>query len=353
MSKKTTFSQLAKVARVSPATVSRLVAGSRTVDPAIRVRVEKAATKLGIDLQQKRKDASRVIAFVLANREVLHAFHSRVLVGAESYISDHGWELVFLVYRYSASVAAEDLPLPQLLTRRTPAQGVILAGVNSPNLLQALRAQHVPYSVLGNNLLLPGDSPLHCDMVWSDDVGGAADATRHLVQLGHRDIWFIGNTRFPWFMHCRDGYDRMMREAGLAPRLCEIHADGHELGYLGLKSILALGEPVTAILAGSDEVAAGAYQAIREAGLSVPNDLSVVGFNDAAATMLHPALTSVREFPEKLGRHLAEFILQRIKVPATPTQSLTIPTQLVVRNSTAAPKPASTLKRIPSSPTST
>jgi LacI family transcriptional regulator len=337
MNKKSTFSRLAKVARVSAATVSRLAAGNRSVDPAIRARVERAATKLGIDLHQKRKDAGRLIAFVLANRDVLHAFHSRVLVGAERYISDQRWELVFLVYRYSAGALADTLQLPEILTRRAPAQGVILAGVNSPNLLQALQAQDIPYSVLGNNLLR-GDPRPPCDLVWSDDVGGAADAARHLVRLGHRAIWFVGNTRFPWFMRCCDGYQRVMRNAGLEPRVCDLQSDGHELGYLGMKSIFARGEPMTAVLAGSDEVASGAYQAIREAGLSVPEDMSVVGFNDAAATFLHPALTSVREFPEKLGSHLAEFILQRIKTPTIAPRNLTIPTQLVVRNSTAAPQ---------------
>jgi len=336
MGKKPTFYALAKLAEVSPATVSRVAAGRQNIDPVIQERVRQAAAQLGIDLEKKRDEKSRILAFVLANREVMHSFHSRVLVGAENFASDHGWELVFLVYRYSPGTPAKELHLPQILNRRTPARGVILAGVSSTNLLQALAARNVPFSVLGNNLLEPAQDET-CDRVWSDDLQGGADATRHLIASGHRAIWFIGNARFPWFTRCREGYRQAMTEANLEPRLCEIHSDGHELGYLGAKSILSRQEPVTAIFAGSDEVAGGVYVALREAGLSVPGDISVVGFNDAASTLLHPALTSVREFPEKLGRHLAEFTLNRIKQPTLPPQQLTIPTQLILRDSTAAP----------------
>lgn len=336
MGKKSTFYELAKLAEVSPATVSRVAAGKQNIDPVIQERVRQAAARLGIDLEKKRDEKSRILAFVLANREVLHSFHSRVLVGAESFASDRGWELVFLVYRYSPGTPAKELHLPQILNRRTPARGVILAGVTSPNLVAALHARGVPFSLLGNNQLESGPEET-CDRVWSDDLQGACDETRHLISLGHRAIWFIGNSRFPWFTRCREGYRRAMTEANLEPRLCEIHSDRHELGYLGTKSILSRGEPVTAIFAGSDEVAGGVYMALREAGLSVPGDISVVGFNDAASTLLHPALTSVREFPEKLGRHLAEFTLNRIKQPNLPPQHLTIPTQLVIRDSAAAP----------------
>lgn len=336
MGKKSTYHELAKLAKVSPATVSRVAAGKRNVDPAIKERVHHAAAQLGVDFEKKRDEAGRIIAFILANREVLHSFHSRVLVGAESFASDHGWELVFMVYRYPAGVPAKELYLPEILNRRTPARGVILAGVNSPNLLEALRGRGVPFAVLGNNLLPQGKLE-PCDTVWSNDLQGAFDQTQYLIGLGHRHIWFIGNSRYPWFNRCGQGYRRAMTEANLEPRLCEMHSEGHELGYLAAKSILASREPVTAIFAGSDEAAGGVYAALREAGLAVPHDISVVGFNDSAAALLHPALTSVREFPEKLGCHLTEFTVNRIRCPALPAQQLTIPTQLVIRTSAAAP----------------
>ena len=119
--------------------------------------------------------------------------------------------------------------------------------------------------------------------------------------------------------------------------MIELHSDGGQLGFLGAKSILSRREPVTAIFASADEVAYGVYTALRGAGVAVPGDISVVGFNDTQGATFFPALTSVRKFPEELGRHLAEFTINRIKQPGSPLRQLVIPTQLVVRESVAAP----------------
>lgn len=334
MLKKATFKDLAEKAAVSPATVSRVAAGLTSVDPAIRQRVQEAARELGIELTRKRDEAHRLVAFVLSNRDAGNPFHARVLAGAESYLTDQGWDMLFLTFNYAADVPTEDLYLPPALQRKNHVRGLILGGVNSANLLQALQIRSIPFSVLGNNLL-SDDHLSPCDVVNSDDVQGAFEVSRHLIGQGHRDIWFIGNTRLPWFTHCGEGYQRAMLEAGLPPLLCELQSDGRELGYLGTKSILARRKKVSAIFAGSDSVASGAYTALREAGISVPDQVSVTGFSDADAACLHPPLTSVREFPEELGRHLAEFTLNRIKQPELPPQRLTIPTQLVIRQSTS------------------
>ena len=252
--------------------------------------------------------------------------------------------MLFLTFRYAPDIPTADLYLPSALQRKIPVRGLILSGVNSANLLQALQTRRIPFSVLGNNLLSQ-DHLAPYDVVNSDDVQGAFEISRHLIDQGHRDIWFIGNTHLPWFTHCGEGYQRAMTEAGLPPLRCELQSDGRELGYLATKSILARGQPVSAIFAGSDSVASGAYAALREAGLSVPDQVSVVGFSDADAACLHPPLTSVREFPEELGRHLAEFTLNRIRQPDLPPQQLTIPTQLALRESSrrvqlSPPRPA-------------
>jgi LacI family transcriptional regulator len=331
--KKITFHEVAKLAKVSPATVTRVAAGQQNVNPEVRERVFSVARSLGIDLSQKRGEAGRVIAFVLSNRDVLHPFQARVLAGAESYISANEWELVFLTYRYPQEIPAKELHLPQILRRRTPARGVILAGVNSPNVLHALRERQIPFAVLGNNLI-GGTKEEACDLVYSDDVQGAYELIRNLIAQGHRHIWYIGDTRFPWFARCAQGYRRAMDEADLPNRICEIRSDGPELGLLGTKSILSRNEPVTAIFAGSDEVAAGVYSALRASSISVPGEITVVGFNDTQAALFHPPMTSVREFPEELGRHLAEFTLNRIKNPGLPPQRFTMPTQVVHREST-------------------
>lgn len=336
MAKKLTLNALARTARVSPATVSRVVAGNPTVDPAIRAHVRKVAEKMGLDLEQRRKGRSRIIAFLLANRDVLHNFHARVLLGAEAYCAEHDWELLFMSFRYAPDAPPEALHLPQLLSRETNARAVILGGSNSPNLFQALHTRGIPFAVLGNNVT--GEwSPQHCDVAYSDDITGAYDVTMHLIAKGHRRIGFIGNRQLPWFRRCETGYLRAMAEAGLEPASFDFRPDGAQLGYLATKSLFLRKQSLTALVAGSDQVAAGVYSALREMNLSVPEDMSVVGINDTQGQYLSPELTSVREFPEELGRHLAEFVLNRVRNPLLPRQEVTIPTQLVQRASVAPP----------------
>jgi DNA-binding LacI/PurR family transcriptional regulator len=128
-----------------------------------------------------------------------------------------------------------------------------------------------------------------------------------------------------------------MAEADLAPRVVDIRSDGNQLGYLAAKSLLTNNGLVTAILAGSDQVAAGVYTALQELEIRVPDEMSVVGFNDTHGALLTPQLTSVREFPEELGRHLAQFVLARVQNPLLPAQEFTIPTQMVHRDSVRSP----------------
>lgn len=336
MAKKPKLHDLARAANVSPATVSRVVASNPSVDPAIRRQVQRAAKKLGIDLEEKRKGKSKVLAFLLANRDVLHSFQARVLLGAETYCTQHNWELMFMSFRYAPETPSDALHLPQLLSNRTNARAVILGGSNYPNLFQALETRGLPYAVLGNNVI--GDwQPANCDVAYSDDIAGASDATAHLISKGHRAIAYIGNLQLPWFKRCSLGYERAMTAAGLVPRIIDIRSDGSQLGYLATKTIFAKHQDLTAILAGSDQVAAGVYDALREMNIEVPGRISVVGFNDTQGSFLYPPLTSVREFPEELGRHMAEFALQRLQNPDATSQELTIPTQLVHRSSVAAP----------------
>lgn len=331
--KKLSYQDLAKRAKVSTATISRVARGRATVDPAIRARVLKTAEEMGIDLEARRHEKSTIVAFILSNRDVLHSFQARILLGAENYCSSQNRELLFMSFRYSPSVPAKELHLPQILSQRTLVRAAILGGSNSPNLLEALREQGIPFAVLGNNVV--GEwNPEDYDAVYSDDVQGAFDLTTQLIADGHRDIWFIGDIDLPWYARCAQGYRASMQQAGLTPRMSEIHSDERQLGYLAMRSILSRGEPVTAVFAGSDPIARGVYDAIRQSGLSIPGDISVAGFNDSEAALLYPPLTSVREFPEELGRHLAEFVLKRLHEPDRKPQQLTIPTRVITREST-------------------
>ena len=203
------------------------------------------------------------------------------------------------------------------------------AGTNSVELLKLLDHNKIPVVVFGNNVIGGERELMHHDAVFVDDVQGGLEATRYLMGLRHRDIWFVGNTRLPWFARCWQGYKGAMEATGLEPRQSSTDSlDDAECGYLGTKSLLARGHSVTAVLAGNDSTAHGVYKALRERGLRIPEDVSVIGCDDTVSTLLMPALTTTREFPEQIGKQLVDLALSRIARPHLDPQSVIIPTEL-------------------------
>lgn len=327
------LSEIAALANVSVATVSRVLSGNKRVDPLIQKIVLEAAEKLDVDLSQRNK--TRALAFLLSNRAMQHAYHSRILLGAEACCASHGWDMIFLSLNYQPRANWKEIHLPRVIERQDVVRGVVLAGTNSTNLIELLLQKGITFVVLGNNVI--GDLPDgQCDVVTSNDIQGGYDMTRYLLGLGHRHVWFVGNTRLPGFARCSEGYRRAMEDAGFQPRLSHIDSeDETEVGYLGSKSILARGEPVTAIFAGNDPTAHGVYRGLRDSGLRIPDDVSVAGCDDTVGGWLHPGLTTIREFPEQLGKQMAELAISRIGNPAQPHQQITVPTELIKRDSCA------------------
>jgi DNA-binding LacI/PurR family transcriptional regulator len=299
--------EIASAANVSIATVSRVLNGNNRVDPAMRKSVLAAAADLDIDFSQRNK--TKALAFLLSNRAKQHAFHSSVLLGAEAYCASRGWELIVQSSSYPPQIAGSEIHPPNVIQRRDIIRGAILAGTNSPNLLELLTEKGVPFVVLGNNVMGKVAQPTY-DMVFSDDVQGGRDVTRYLISLGHQHIWFVGNIGLPWFARCYEGYRRAMMEAGLTPRSSSIDSD--------------------------DPTAHGVYKGLRDSGLSIPDDISVVGCDDTVGSWLYPALTTIREFPEQLGKQMVELLLNRIANSGRDPEQITMPTELIKRDSCRA-----------------
>jgi len=324
------YAEVARLAKVSLSAVSRIAQGNQKVAPSVQASVLAAARDLGVNLAPGA--GNRTITFILGNRDTVNEFQSKVLLGAEGYCTGKDWALHFVSFRSDLNAPLSNLSLPEILTSSNRPSGVILSGTHSANILAALSEKKIPFSLVGNNIV--GDwQPEHYDCVFTDDVRGSADITRHLIAQGHRNIWYIGNQRLPWFARCARGYRQAMKEADLEPRFSEIGSEDRELGYLAVKALLASGERPTALFVGTDQAASGVYQALQESGIRIPDDISVAGFNDTIGEVLHPGLTTVREFPKELGVHLAEFTLRRIQEPDLPPQQLIMPTELIRRES--------------------
>jgi DNA-binding LacI/PurR family transcriptional regulator len=179
--------------------------------------------------------------------------------------------------------------------------------------------------------------------VGATNWGGGLAATRHLLELGHRRIAVIGGPASLLCSRARiDGYRAALESAGL-PYDPELVRDGtfhHAGGYEAGGALLALPEPPTAIFAGSDEQAFGVVEAARVAGLAVPRDLSVVGFDDLPISRwAAPPLTTVRQPLAEMGRVAAQMLQALIDGRPLETGHVELATSLVVRASTAAPGP--------------
>src|SRR5580692_9417491 len=207
--------EIASAANVSVATASRVLSGNTRVARDIQKVVLDEAKKLGIDPAQRNK--TKTLAFLLSNRAMLHAFHSRILSGAEAHCTANGWDMIYLSYNYPAHIPWTDLHLPKVVQRYHLIRAVILAGTNSANLIKLLGHKKIPFVVLGNNVIGDQQELRNQDAVFVDDIQGGLDATRYLIGLGHRYICFVGNTRLPWFARCFEGYERAMNENHFTP----------------------------------------------------------------------------------------------------------------------------------------
>jgi LacI family transcriptional regulator len=171
-------------------------------------------------------------------------------------------------------------------------------------------------------------------------AGGLA-ATEHLISLGHRRIAVIGGPREMLCSQARiDGYRAALERGGLEadPALIQYGDFRHEAGFRAARRLLEPADRPTAIFAGSDEQAMGVYEAARQAGLGIPADLSVVGFDDLPLCQwLSPPLTTVRQPLEEMGRIAARTLFQQLDGEPLVSPRVELATELRVRLSTAAP----------------
>jgi LacI family transcriptional regulator len=331
-----TIREVANRAGVAVGTVSRVVNNRPDVNPKLRERVQRALKELNYRpnarAQSFARNSSPVVSFILSNRDFLHPFHSRVLQGVEEYCEESGYFVLYARFRYSPAIGAADIQLPSVLQSHGIADCVILAGANYDNFTKSLDKRGLSYVLLANNFLSTEASPPY-DRVRFDDVTGAAEATRYLLALGHKDILFVGETALPWYRNRYQGYSKAMTEAGLKPLAQTLGLSDNQFSN-GMKSIqMALEQKrnVTAVLAGNDEIAHGVWEGLLKAGRDVPRDVSLIGFDDQHGMGRLESLTSVRVEATEVGRQLAKMAIEKIKSKGVRVPEVLLPTTLVKR----------------------
>ncbi len=329
-----TLEMVAKEAGVSMATVSRIINGTAQVSAARKHAVEAAIAKLNF----RPNAAARGLALGksttigVITQAIDSPFYGEGLRGIEDYLQQRGYAALFMSGNWNEQDEARCMS--ELLSRRV--DGIIIFSGRLQDAELAGYAKQVPIVVSGRSLKAPGIFSLPVD-----DQEGAMLATRHLIELGHRRIAFIaGILDHPDAAERFKGYRRALADAGIAhdPKLVA-PGDFHEEG--GVKATLRLlnsRSKFTALFCVNDQTAYGACLALHRAGLSVPRDVSVVGFDDLhSSTYRVPPLTSVRQSIRVLGESSSAAMLQMLQ---NQKPSISLPqVELIVRESTAAPNP--------------
>jgi LacI family transcriptional regulator, repressor for deo operon, udp, cdd, tsx, nupC, and nupG len=328
-----TVRDVAALAGVSTATVSRALHGHRAISQATRTKVEHAAEQLGYTIAHTASDRSRVVAVVMPYID--RWYFAQVLDGVERAFAGKG--IVVLIHRLldlddRRRALLGDIP-------RREADGVLLVNVPpAPDEAALLADRRIP-------LVLLGASHPGVHSVEIDDVAAARSATKHLLELGHRRLGLVSGRpfeRIPFTVppDRKRGFLQALKEAGVPwdPNL-EVGADFSVRGGQRVSmALLDRDDRPTAVFAESDEMALGVMAAARSLGLRVPEDLSVVGVDDhemSESMGLTTVAQPVRTLGELAALQLAGLI-GRHSDPQ-PAQRVMVPTLLVVRDSTASP----------------
>lgn len=326
-----TITAIAQEAGVSVPTVSRVLNGRNDVAPQTRERVEELLRRHGYRRRASRSRTGASLIDLVFN-DLDSPWAVEIIRGVEDVAHAAGvGTVVSAIHRRSTATRQW---LQNLRTRAT--DGVILVASDlAPPVHAELRRLNVPMVLVD-----PAGVPtLDIPTIGATNWAGGLRATEYLLTLGHRRIGFIaGPPRLLCSRARLDGYRAGLEAAGI-PMLDELIAPGdfyHESGYSGAATLLALENPPTAIFASSDQMALGAYEAVRRRGLRVPDDVSVVGFDDLPeARWASPPLTTVRQPLAEMGLLAARSLLRIAQGELLDTPRVELSTDLVVRDSSA------------------
>ncbi len=297
----------------------------------MRERVLAAAAELGYrpdrtasTLARRR---TRLLGVLL---DVRNSYHAELAADLHEAAEQVGYDVVL-----STITAArdEERAVETLVDSRCAA--LVLLGPSTPDAaLRALGGQ-VPVVVVGRRV----DASV--DVVRSNDRAGVGQVVDHLADLGHRDIAFLDGGRGTIAADRRAGYRAAMRKRGLADSIRVVAGDPTEIaGSAAAQTLLTESQPPTAVVAFNDRAALGLLDGLVRAGTSVPEHMSVVGYDDSPAAQLpHVDLTTVSQDARGQAEHAVAMAIERLDGGRTASSQVVLPPRLVVRGSTAGPRP--------------
>lgn len=332
ISSKVTIKNVAKEAGVSFGTVSRVVNNDIHVKQETRTRVLKAMEKLGyvVNRQARSLAGGRTNTIGVLAPDLGTGYIGEVIRGIDAELALKHYDLMLFTTHRTAE--KESKYVANLVTGIV--DGLLLIVSRRPDEhISTLTRINFPFTLIDHQAR--GDD---CPAVGATNWQGAYNATEYLIKLGHQRIGFITG-----WMDLRAAIDRL---EGYKSALRTYHIPVEQKliyegqffqpdGYAGASALIELEDRPTAIFASNDVMAMGAMDAVRNRGLRIPDDISIVGFDDIPqAEFVRPALTTVRQPLEKMGRVATQMLLDRLENPNKVPERIELPTELIVRNST-------------------
>ena len=325
-----TIEMVAREAGVSPSTISRILNGTAVVSEAKKLAVESAIAKLDFVPNPIARGLAggRTMSIGVITQAIDSPFYGAALRGVEDALDPLGYSPLFVSGHWTASMESRCIDV--LLSRRV--DGIIVLTGRLPDATLKACAKRVPVVVTGRNLKSANLYSLNFD-----NIHGARLATQHLHQLGHKRIAFIaGDAEHPDAMQRLQGYRSEIESARMTYRP-ELVVNGRYSEASGLEAVMSLltaRQKFTAVFATNDQMAIGAAHGLQTHQLSVPQDISLVGFDDLPTSAYAlPPLTTVRQPAYDMGRLAALSVLDLLSGDR-PQHQLPAP-QLIVRSSTS------------------
>ena len=332
----TTIRDVARLSGVSPMTVSRMINDSERVSPETRRRVEEAISELGYVPSRLARGLSRQRTGTLAVivPDVANPFFTAIVRAAEEVARRADYHVILCDTR--ADLGVERGVIEELIAHRV--EGAVIAPVSDRTAthLRRLAEFGVPFVLIDRRI--PG---VDCDVVLGDSSSGARQLVEHLVSLGHRRIGFIVESDdVSTARDRRAGYEAALKAAGIAldPELVAHAAPDPSGGSAGMSRLLELEERPTAVFTVNNLVALGAIEAVRAAGLEVPDDVALVCFDDIEyASRLYPFLTAMEQPAQTFGTLGTQLLLERIEGRGPERRhEVVLPGEFIIRKSCGA-----------------
>jgi LacI family transcriptional regulator len=333
----TTIFDVARQAGVSYGTVSRVINDSPHVKAETRERILATMHELGYVVNKQARSlaggSTQMIGLLVPDLGT--AYIGEIIRGIDAELSLTNLDLI--VYTTHRMSTKESNYIANLV--KGMVDGLLLVLPRNPrDNIANLTQQNVPFVLIDHQ-----GTGENCPSVGATNWQGAYHGTEYLIGLGHKRIGFItGSMDLGCSVDRLEGYQAALRTHHL-PVCHELINEGtfyQQDGYEGASVFLDLPQPPTAIFASNDVMAFGVMDAVRNRGLSVPDDISIIGFDDIPqAALTHPALTTISQPLEKMGRVATQVLLDMLSAPEKKTKRIELPTELIVRDSCASPRP--------------